>query len=77
MIRDRNFQDILLECNGLPEIAKNMEFYANNHLQSYGEEIFTDILKEITNICQKLSAEANQRHQVVGHGIHKVHFCLF
>lgn len=71
LLRDQNFQNELHALDGLPVIAKNLHSFSKNHMSYNSDELVTDILKEITNICQKLSAETHQRMIVVNHGIHK------
>ncbi|KAM7451535.1 Serine/threonine-protein kinase Nek10 [Porites harrisoni] len=71
LMRDTTFQVEFFNLGGVKILSKRLQLLTESYLEN-GEEPFTvDILKEMTNICQKLSADVKQREWLVACCTHK------
>ncbi|XP_041365130.1 serine/threonine-protein kinase Nek10-like [Gigantopelta aegis] len=65
LMRDSSFQHRFFEHGGVKYLSEHFKKATNNYLTN-GDELFVvDILKEMTNIFQKLSANAQHREWLV------------
>ncbi|ELU13080.1 hypothetical protein CAPTEDRAFT_200137 [Capitella teleta] len=70
-MRDAEYQNSFAELGGIRILAKYLQKATDSYL-TYGDApLVVDILKEMTNIFQKLSANISHRESVVKHGVHK------
>lgn len=71
LMRDSTFQVEFFNLGGVKVLSERLQLLTESYLEN-GEEPFTvDILKEMTNICQKLSADVKQREWLVACNTHK------
>ncbi|XP_078355562.1 serine/threonine-protein kinase Nek10-like, partial [Oculina patagonica] len=71
LMRDHVFQVEFFNLGGVKVLSERLQLLTESYLEN-GEEPFTvDILKEMTNICQKLSADVKQREWLVACCTHK------
>lgn len=71
LMRDHTFQVEFFNLGGVKVLAERLQLLTETYLET-GEEPFTvDILKEMTNICQKLAADVKQREWLVACCTHK------
>ncbi|XP_070565235.1 serine/threonine-protein kinase Nek10-like [Ptychodera flava] len=70
-MRDSAYQKTFFDLGGVKVLAERLQTATETYLH-YGEQPFImDILKEMTNIFQKLSALVSQRQWLVACGAHK------
>ncbi|XP_006813980.1 serine/threonine-protein kinase Nek10-like [Saccoglossus kowalevskii] len=71
LMRDASYQKLFFKLGGIKVLAERLQTVTERYLH-YGEQAFIlDILKEMTNIFQKLSAVVSQRDWLVACGAHK------
>lgn len=71
LMRDPLYQVEFFNLGGVKVLSERLQLLTERYLEN-GEEHFTvDILKEMTNICQKLSADVKQREWLVACNTHK------
>ncbi|XP_015752119.1 PREDICTED: serine/threonine-protein kinase Nek10-like [Acropora digitifera] len=71
LMRDPAYQVEFFNLGGVKVLSERLQLLTESYLEN-GEEHFTvDILKEMTNICQKLSADVKQREWLVACNSHR------
>eukprot|EP00794_Sanderia_malayensis_P003149 gene3149-3618_t len=71
-LRDQNYQVRFIELQGIKHFTERLKAIVESYLE-YGEKEYTiDILKEMTNISQKLVAAPSHREWIVACGLHTV-----
>jgi hypothetical protein len=72
LLRDTVFQREFFTVGGVKGTVEMLTSLTSVYLAGQDKPFLIEQLKELTNICQKLTSDASKREWLVGCGVHKV-----
>ncbi len=77
LLRDQAYQKKLFELDGVKVLSEKLQVVTESYLRNGQQPFLADILKEMTNIFQKLASDGKQREWLIACGAHKVIYFQF
>ncbi|XP_022087422.1 serine/threonine-protein kinase Nek10-like isoform X2 [Acanthaster planci] len=71
LLRDQAYQKILFKSEGVKVLSEKLHIATESYLRNGQQPFMVDILKEMTNIFQKLASDEKQRELLIAYGAHK------
>ncbi|XP_071803322.1 serine/threonine-protein kinase Nek10-like isoform X1 [Asterias amurensis] len=71
LLRDQVYQKKLFELDGVKVLSEKLQVVTESYLRNGQQPFLADILKEMTNIFQKLASDGKQREWLIACGAHK------
>ncbi|CAB3998666.1 serine threonine- kinase Nek10-like isoform X1, partial [Paramuricea clavata] len=71
LMRDSSYQQLFFKLGGVKTLVQRLHVLTEEYLDDPEGQFTVDILKEMTNICQKLPTTDEKREWLIACGVHK------